>query len=74
MGLLRHQIHDWPLAALGVQNSRKSPHKDCSWLVCFASGGVEQETGPGLPLLPHDMLHPEKFGPKGSKAGAVWQC
>lgn len=69
MRLLRDQIHYWPLAALMVQNSHKSTQKDCSRLVCFASGRVEQETGPGLSLLPHDMPRPEKFGPKEAKPG-----
>jgi len=72
--LLREQIHYWPLAALMVQKHHKSTQKDCSWLICFASGGEEQETSPELSLLPHDTSRPEKSGPKGSKARGAWQC
>ena len=68
MRLLRDQIYYWPLAALMVQNSHKYTQKDCSRLVCFASGRAAQETGPGLSLLPHDTPCPQKFGPKRSKA------
>lgn len=51
-----------------MQKSHKYTQKYCSWLVCFPSGRAEQEAGPGLSLLPHETTHPEKFGPKRSKA------
>lgn len=51
-----------------VKKSHKYTQKDCYQVVCLASGGAEQETGPGLSLLPRDTPCPEKFDPEKSKA------